>query len=198
MHNDCGGQVVHRDIKPSNVLLDVDMSAKVGDFGLARLLAPAQLEHQSISSIHGLKGSIGYIPPEYGYGVQPSTRGDVYSYGVMLLELITGKNPVEQSFGADTNLTRWVRNNFPHQSHDVIDKRLVSATIGVCFGGVRNSHTVQMLMDYLLVPMMEVALSCVLESPEERSSMRNTLIGLKKVETFLHRCGIINDSSYSG
>ena len=51
------------DIKPSNVLLDGDMTAKVSDFGLARLLAPVQPEQQSISSIHGIKGSIGYIPP---------------------------------------------------------------------------------------------------------------------------------------
>jgi len=63
MQNDCGGQVVHCDIKPSNVLLDGDMTAKVSDFGLARLLAPVQPEQQSISSIHGIKGSIGCIPP---------------------------------------------------------------------------------------------------------------------------------------
>lgn len=204
MHNDCGGQVVHCHIKPSNVLLDVDMTTKIGDFGLARLLAPAQPEQQSISSIHGLKGSIGYIPPgctkltraEYGYGSQPSTRGDVYSYGVMLIEMITGKNPLEQSFGADMNLTKWVRDNLPHRSHDIIDKRLVSATIDACFEGVHNSCTVQMLLDYLLIPMMDVALSCVVDSPEERSSMNNSLLRLKKVkETFLHNRSTINDSS---
>lgn len=54
---------MHCDIKPSNVLLDGEMTAKVSDFGLARLLTPLQPEHQSISSTHGLKGSIGYIPP---------------------------------------------------------------------------------------------------------------------------------------
>jgi len=63
MHNDFGGQAVRCDIKPSNVLLDGDMTAKVGDFGIARLMAPIPPEQQSISSVQGLKGSIGYIPP---------------------------------------------------------------------------------------------------------------------------------------
>lgn len=53
---------MHCDIKPSNVLLDEDMTAKVGDFGLARLLSPTSAG-QDVSSTHGLKGSIGYIPP---------------------------------------------------------------------------------------------------------------------------------------
>ncbi|OEL35701.1 putative LRR receptor-like serine/threonine-protein kinase [Dichanthelium oligosanthes] len=186
MHSDCGGQVVHCDIKPSNVLLDGDMTAKVSDFGLARLLAPVQPEHQSISSIHGLKGSIGYIPPEYGYGSKPSTRGDVYSYGVMLLEMITGKSPLEQSFGGDMNLTKWVRDNFPRRADEVIDKRLISTRADACFEGVQDSSIEQLLLNCLLIPMLEVALSCVVESPDERSSMHDSLVRLKQMKvTFL-------------
>ncbi|OEL15433.1 putative LRR receptor-like serine/threonine-protein kinase [Dichanthelium oligosanthes] len=186
MHNDCGGQVVHCDIKPSNVLLDGDMTAKVGDFGIAQFLAPLQPEQQSISSVQGLKGSIGYIPPEYGYGGKPSPRGDVYSYGVMLLEMITGRSPLEQSFGEDMNLAKWVRENFPHKAHRVIDRRLISTTIDACFEGKHSSSTEQLLLNCLLVPMMEVALSCVVESPFERSSMHDSLMRLTKLkETFL-------------
>ncbi|CAO2205633.1 unnamed protein product [Urochloa humidicola] len=188
MHNDCGGQVVHCDIKPSNVLLDEDMTAKIGDFGLARLLAVEQPEQQSVSGVHGLTGSIGYIPPEYGYGSKPSTRGDVYSYGVMLLEMITGKSPLEQSFGGDMNLTRWVRDHFPHQAHHVIDKRLISATTDAISEGVQQEReTENLLLNCLLVPMMEVGLSCVAQSPDERSSMRDSILRLKKVKkTYLH------------
>ncbi|CAL4994028.1 unnamed protein product [Urochloa decumbens] len=183
MHSDCGGQVVHCDIKPSNVLLDGEMTAKVSDFGLARLLAPVQPEHQSISSIHGLKGSIGYIPPEYGYGSKPSTAGDVYSYGVMLLEMITGKSPLEQSFGGDMNLTKWVQHNFPRGAHEIIDKRLISTTTtDTGFEGVQDSSIKQVLLNCLLIPMMEVALSCVVESPDERSSMHDSLLRLKQVK----------------
>ncbi|KAJ1288816.1 hypothetical protein BS78_02G117200 [Paspalum vaginatum] len=183
MHNDCGGQVVHCDIKPSNVLLDGDMTAKVGDFGLARLLAPLQPEQQSVSSIHGLNGSIGYIPPEYGYGSKPSTRGDVYSFGVMLLEMITGKSPLEQSFSGEMNLAKWVHYNFPYRAHEVIDKRLISTTTDASFEGVQESNTNQLLMNSLLIPMMEVALSCVLESPDERSSMHDSLLRLKQIKS---------------
>ncbi|WVZ62655.1 hypothetical protein U9M48_012375 [Paspalum notatum var. saurae] len=183
MHNDCGGQVVHCDIKPSNVLLDGDMTAKVGDFGLARLLAPLQPGQQSVSSIHGLNGSIGYIPPEYGYGSKLSTRGDVYSYGVMLLEMITGKNPLDQSFSGEMNLIKWVQDNFPHRAHEVIDKRLIiSTTIDTSIEGVQESNTKQLLMNSLLIPMMEVALSCVLGSPDERSSMHDSLLRLKQIK----------------
>lgn len=184
MHNDCGGQVVHCDIKPSNVLLDGDMNAKVSDFGLARLSAPVQQEQQSISSIHGLKGSIGYIPPEYGYGSKPSTRGDVYSYGVMLLEMITGKSPLEQKFSGENNLTKWVQDNFPHRAHEVIDKRLIgtATAIDASSEGMQESNTKQQLLNCLLIPMMEVALSCAVESPDERSSMHDSLVRLKQIK----------------
>ncbi|TKV93798.1 hypothetical protein SEVIR_9G252700v4 [Setaria viridis] len=167
--------------------LDGDMTAKNGDFGLARLLAAELPEQQSISSIHGLTGSIGYIPPEYGYGSKPSTRGDVYSYGVMLLEMITGKSPLEQNFGGDMNLVKWVRDNyFPRQAHHVIDKRLISATTDAICEGVHESNTEKLLLNCLLIPMIEVALSCVAQSPDERSSMHDSVLRLKQMkETYL-------------
>jgi hypothetical protein len=70
--------------------------------------------------------------------------------GTMLIETITRKSPLEQSFGADMNLIEWVRDNFPRRYHDVIDKRLVSTTIDACFEGVHDSRTMQMVLDYLL------------------------------------------------
>jgi serine/threonine protein kinase len=73
MHNDCGGQAVHCDTKPSDVLLDGDMTAKVGDFGVTRLMAPVQLEQQSISSVQGLTGSIVYNPP----GTHPNSSTSI-------------------------------------------------------------------------------------------------------------------------
>jgi serine/threonine protein kinase len=123
---------------------------------------------------------------EYGYGSKPSTKGDVYSYGVMLLEMITGKSPLEQSFGGDMDLTKWVRDNFPRQAHDVVDKRLISAIMDAISEGVQESNTEQLLLNCLLVPMMEVALSCVAQSPDKRNSMHDSLLRLKQMkETYL-------------
>lgn len=110
----------------------------------------------------------------------------------MLLEMITGKSPLEQSFGGEMSLIKWVRDHFPHQAHAVIDKRLISTTIDDASSeGMQESDTKQLLLNCLLIPMMEVALSCVVESPDERSNMHDSLIRLKQTKvTFLRNRSI--------
>ncbi|GKE48498.1 kinase-like domain-containing protein, partial [Tanacetum coccineum] len=100
LHNRCQTTIVHGDLKPSNILLDADMVAHVGDFGLARLLGTDLNQNSST----GVKGTIGYAPPEYGIGSEMTSSGDVYSFGILLLEVMTGKKPTDGMFNEGLSL----------------------------------------------------------------------------------------------
>ncbi|CDP18441.1 unnamed protein product [Coffea canephora] len=110
LHDHCEAEIVHCDLKPSNILLDNDLVAHVGDFGLARLLPkPVNTSYeQRTSSTIAIKGSIGYAAPEYGMGLAASTQGDVYSYGILLLEMIIGRRPTDDIFVGDLDLHNYV------------------------------------------------------------------------------------------
>ncbi|KAK0604140.1 hypothetical protein LWI29_012441 [Acer saccharum] len=91
LHEEWEQVVLHRDIKPGNVLLDVDLNGKLGDFGLARLH-----DHGSNPQTTKLVGTIGYIAPELPTTGKASTSTDVYAFGVFMLEVASGKRPMEQ------------------------------------------------------------------------------------------------------
>ncbi|CAN6682230.1 unnamed protein product [Malus baccata var. baccata] len=169
LHHDCEVPVVHCDLKPSNILLDGDMNAKIGDFGLAKLLMESTvIAQQSLSSTHVLKGSIGYIPPEYGIHQKPSTAGDAYSFGVVLLQLFTGKSPTHESFTGDQSIITWVQSAFPHDVIKVLDSELLYDLI------------ITEVEHNCLISIIEVGLSCTCASPDGRISLRDAL---HKLET---------------
>ncbi|CAI0443955.1 unnamed protein product [Linum tenue] len=108
LHNESGVPVVHCDLKPSNILLDVNMVGHIGDFGLAKFLPQVELNaptnHTTNSSSIAVRGTVGYSAPEYGMGSEVSTNGDVYSYGILLLEMFTGRRPTDETFRDGLNL----------------------------------------------------------------------------------------------
>ncbi|XP_028106752.1 putative receptor-like protein kinase At3g47110 [Camellia sinensis] len=127
LHNHCHIPVIHCDIKPSNILLDNDITAHVSDFSLARLL---QFHNDEVSnsqtSFVGIKGTIGYAAPKYGMGSVVSTSGDVYSYGILLLELFIGKRPTGGMFKDGLNLYKLAKIALLERAMEIVDQKLVS------------------------------------------------------------------------
>ncbi|KAL7253376.1 hypothetical protein ACSBR1_007831 [Camellia fascicularis] len=123
LHHQCQTPIIHCDLKPSNILLDRETVAHIGDFSLARFLL--ELTNPNQSSSIGVRGTIGYVAPEYGLGSEMSTYGDVYSYGILLLEIITGKRPTDSMFEEGLNLHRFARMAFPNHVMEIVDPALL-------------------------------------------------------------------------
>ncbi|MFS7944980.1 putative protein kinase RLK-Pelle-LRR-XI-1 family [Helianthus anomalus] len=101
MHHDCVPGIVHRDVKSSNVLLDSEFNAIIADFGLARILA----KENELNSVSTVAGSFGYMAPEYAHTTRVNEKVDIYSFGVILLELATGKEATNGD--GNSSLAQW-------------------------------------------------------------------------------------------
>ncbi|CAK9164221.1 unnamed protein product [Ilex paraguariensis] len=122
---------VHCYLKPSNVLLDNDLTAHVSDFGLARFLSKFNkgASLNQFSSL-GIKGTIGYTAPEFGVGGEVSTPGDVYSFGILLLEMFTGRSPVDERFKDSFNLHNFVKQSLSDQVMEIVAQSSLNEEVG--------------------------------------------------------------------
>ncbi|KAL8512489.1 hypothetical protein ACS0TY_018820 [Phlomoides rotata] len=158
--------IVHCDLKPSNVLLDDEMIAHVCDFGISKLLGD-----EDSTVLTNTLATLGYIAPEYGLEGIVSTRCDVYSYGVMLMETFTRKRPSDM-FGGDSSLKSWVESLLPQSAHQVIDVNLF-----IELGDERGDKIIECVSSILVV-----ALKCSAESPRERINIKEALAELRKIK----------------
>ncbi|KAI7754753.1 hypothetical protein M8C21_012323, partial [Ambrosia artemisiifolia] len=124
LHHHVGQTIVHCDLKPSNILLDEDIVAHVGDFGLSKILL-SEYQHRYSSSSAGVRGTIGYAAPEYGIGIKVSKNADMYSFGIMLLEMMTRKKPTDVMFGEELSLHSYAENAIGDGALEIVDPVLL-------------------------------------------------------------------------
>ncbi|CAM8955374.1 unnamed protein product [Rhodiola kirilowii] len=190
LHNQCVPQIAHCDLKPSNVLLDGDMVAHVGDFGLAKLLrGPDDTEMATEgSSTFVVKGTVGYIPPEYGMGGNVSRQGDMYSYGILLLEMVTVKKPTDEIFKDALNLHNFCKLALSESTlTDVLDPCLLTELYAIANSQMHDD--VVLKMRECTAAIAEIGIACSVESPDERMDIGHALKELhlikKKLTTAL-------------
>ncbi|XP_017235581.1 probable LRR receptor-like serine/threonine-protein kinase At3g47570 isoform X2 [Daucus carota subsp. sativus] len=169
LHHHSHTSIIHSDIKPQNILLNEDFVAHIGDFGLARFtFATTSDINQTQMSSTGVHGTVGYIPPEYGMFGEISIEGDVYSYGILLLEIFSGKRPTENSILIDGvgNLHDYVKKALPQRVMDIADPRtlLDHEEHG---STVSQTHS-RAMMEVCLESIFEVGLLCSEEMPQNR------------------------------
>ncbi|XP_059459304.1 probable LRR receptor-like serine/threonine-protein kinase At3g47570 [Corylus avellana] len=212
LHDQCETPIIHCDLKPSNVLLDDDMIAKVSDFGLAKILSTINDVSQNQTSTVGIKGTIGYAAPEYGMGGEASTHGDVYSYGIFVLEMFTGKRPTDTMFKDGFSLHNFVTTALPEKLVQIVDPNLFKREVNELAVATEeddytdNDHNdieaveERILIENLsqmdsnvqkcLLSVFKISLTCSLESAKERMNMWDVTRELHRIKNAFLKAGI--------
>ncbi|KAI3672939.1 hypothetical protein L6452_39043 [Arctium lappa] len=165
LHEECLEWVLHCDVKPHNILLDADYNPKVADFGLSKLFNRGAIENSIFSKIRGTRG---YMAPEWVFNLPITSKVDVYSYGMVVLEMITGRSPACDQASDDNQsvdqkrLVSWVR----EKVHDATGSLIETQIVEILDPSMRDEYDkcqTQILLN--------MALQCVEEDADARPTM---------------------------
>ena len=164
LHHDCRPPVLHLNVKSTNILLDDNYEAKLSDYGLGKLLP--LLDNFGLTNFHN---AVGYVAPELAQSLRLSDKCDVYSFGVIMLELVTGKKPVESPAATEVViLCEYVR--------DLIER----GTASDCF-----DRSLRGFAENELIQVMRLGLICTSEVPTRRPSMAEVVQFLESIRNGL-------------
>ncbi|KAI3890177.1 hypothetical protein MKX03_003826 [Papaver bracteatum] len=182
LHRQCQTPIAHCDLKPGNVLLDEDMNGHLGDFGSAKFLRGpviVNVESGNHCSTSLIRGSIGYVAPEYGMGRAVSTNGDFYSFGIMLLELFTGRRPTADMFKDGLTLHSFAKTAL------ITDRvmQIVDHTLVILQNDDDNyENEKKAKFCEALKEIIKLGVTCSTESPKERMEMELVVTGLQSIK----------------
>ncbi|KAG7941940.1 hypothetical protein I3843_16G074100 [Carya illinoinensis] len=173
LHELANPPIIHRDVKSANILLDENLTAKVADFGLSKLISDGSKGHVSTQ----VKGTMGYLDPEYYMTQQLTEKSDVYSFGVVMLELVTAKQPIEKGkYIVREVLTAMKKNDDEYYGlRNLIDSSIKNITNLIGFGRF-----------------LELTMQCVDESAADRPTMSEVV---KALETILQNDGLATNAT---
>ncbi|GAY40374.1 hypothetical protein CUMW_051440 [Citrus unshiu] len=184
LHHHCQELILHCDLKPSNVLLDNDFFAHIGDFELARFRQ--EVSNPTQSSSNGVRRTIGYTALDYDLGSEVSTNGDAYNYGILLLEMVTRRKPIDFMFEGDLNLHNFARMAFPNRVMDIVN--LVLLNDNKVLAGTNSNMLRKTKMNSrleCLIFMVRIGAACSMGSSQDRMNVPNAVHDLQSVNNIL-------------
>ncbi|MQL85410.1 hypothetical protein Taro_017952 [Colocasia esculenta] len=166
LHYGCKPPIVHRDVKTANILLNQNLEAKIADFGLSRAFTNDNHSHISTNNV---AGTLGYLDPEYQRTFRLNEKSDVFSFGVVLLELITGKPPIIRENENAVHIVHWVRS--------WIERGDIDSIVDPSFEGEYDQNSIWRVL--------EVALSCTHLTSNKRATMNHVVVQLKECTAYI-------------